>query len=204
MINVTSSLLSDVLVYKYLAIFIITFLGAFALPLPSGTIVIAASAFSTQGYLNFFAVLLIGILGNIIGDHTNYWLSRRIGVAIFKRLGLSSILEAGRMRQVRGMIEKHPILTIFFSRFMTGIAPTVNVVSGLTTLPYKLYVTFEVLGEITEVSIFALVGFFLGSNWESVDKYSGRLWILFVAGAAGTYLFWDILLRKGKKKLEKI
>ena len=68
MSGLVSLLLSYVLIYKYLAIFIITYLGALAFPLPSGTVVAASAAFAIQGYLNFPLVLFIGILGNVTGD----------------------------------------------------------------------------------------------------------------------------------------
>ena len=49
MSHVLSTLLSYVLIYKYIGIFIITYLGAIALPLPSGSVLMAASDLLCKG-----------------------------------------------------------------------------------------------------------------------------------------------------------
>ena len=154
MSNVTSFLLSYVLIYKYLAIFVITYLGAIALPLPSGTVVMASSAFATQGYMNLPLVLFIGILGNVLGDNSGYWLARRYGMKAIYKIGLRRFITPDKQETANLEVGSHPIIIIFFSRFMTGIAPSVNVVLGITKFSYKKFLTFEVLGECTEVSFF--------------------------------------------------
>lgn len=188
MANITELLLSYVLIYKYLAIFIITYLGAIALPLPSGTILIASAAFSTQGYLSFPLVILTGILGNVAGDNSGYWLVRRYGVEALHVLGMKRVVTSEKYNSIRREVNNHPILIIYFSRFMTGVAPLVNVVSGVTRLSYRRFLTFEVLGECTEVSFFSLVGYSFGANWEYVTKFNGESWIILLAGAIFTYL----------------
>ena len=199
MTNVTSFLLSYVLIYKYVAIFVITFLGAIALPLPSGTVVMASAAFATQGYLNFFAVLFFSILGNMAGDNSGYWIARKYGLPVFYKLGLRKIVDSEKRHKLNRGIDKHPLLIIYFSRFMTGIAPTVNVVCGLASFSYKKYLTFEALGELTECAFFCLMGYVFGTNWQSLTQFSGSSWIFIFSGALLTYLVWKFIFRKNKK-----
>ncbi len=195
--HILQTLLAYVLLYKYPSIFIITFLGAFALPLPSGSVLMAAAAFSLQGYMNFYLVLFTGILGNMAGDSSGYWLVRLYGIRIMDKLGLGKFFKQERLDAAREQIDKHPIPAIYLSRFMTAIAPAVNVISGLTKLPYKRFLLFEGLGEVTECSVFCGIGWIFGANWQYVDQFSGRLWILAVAGALVSILFWRLIL-KGK------
>jgi membrane-associated protein len=200
MFDVTSSLLSYVLIYKYLAIFVITFLGAIALPLPSGTVVMASAAFAVQGYLNLPLVLVIGILGNVLGDNSGYWLARRYGLGAVQKLGLERFITPEKEKTANIEIGKHPIIIIYFSRFMTGIAPTVNIVSGLTKFPYKKFLTFEVLGECTEVSFFVTMGYLFGANWEYLTHYSSLSWLLIVSGVLVTYLLWRFFFKTMRKR----
>lgn len=197
--SVLSSLLSFVLIYKYYAIFVVTFLGAFALPVPSGSVIMAAAAFSLQGYLNWFAVVIVGIAGNMAGDSSAYWLVRLYGMPILKKLHLSQFFKEDKLAAVRDQIERHKVLTIYFSRFMTAIAPAVNVVSGFTGLPYREFLLYEAAGEVTEVTCFGLVGYIFGSNWEYFSKISGDFWIFFAAGLVGSFMLWRLVLKKGKK-----
>jgi membrane protein DedA with SNARE-associated domain len=196
MSNILSSLLSYVLVYKYLGIFIITYLGAIALPLPSGSVLMACAAFAVQGYMNIYLVLLVGIAGNVAGDNSGYWLVRFFGLNILHKIGLGKFFKKERLDAARKQIDKHPILTIYFSRFMTAIAPAVNVVSGVTELPYKRYLLFEVLGEVTECVVFCGLGYFFGTNWEYVDQLAGKFWIVLLAGMAASFFTWRLILKR--------
>ena len=199
MSNLLPSLLSFVQLYKYWGIFIITFLGAFALPLPSGSVVTAAAAFAVQGYMNFYLVLLTGIAGNMAGDSSGYWLVRIYGVSVVHKIGLGRFFKKERVDYARDELNKHPILAIYFSRFFTAIAPAVNVVAGYTSLPYKKFLLFEGLGEVTEVSFFAFIGYFLGNNWQYFSQLTGKLWILTVGGMVLSVMLWKILLNKKTK-----
>lgn len=199
--NFTSSLLSYVLIYKYLAIFVITYLGALAFPLPSGTVVMASAAFATQGYLSFPLVVLTGILGNVAGDNTGYWLTRAYGVRALHLFGMRRVVGSQRYQKVHESVSDHPVLIIYFSRFMTGIAPTVNVICGTTRLAYKKYITFEFLGECTEVAFFALVGYIFGANWQYFTEFSWEFWALLLFGVIFTYLFGRVVFKKRSKKI---
>lgn len=194
-----ASLLSFVLLYKFTAIFIITFLGAFALSLPSGSVVMAAAAFASQGYFDPWAVFATALAGNLAGDSSGYWLVRRYGIKILQSIHLKKFFPPERLSAARGQIEAHPILAIFLSRFMTAVAPAVNVVCGLTKLPYKKFLTFEVLGEITEVGCFCLLGYMFGSNWEYLSHFADRFWIMVLAGLLASYALWHVLLRKKRR-----
>jgi membrane-associated protein len=194
--NITSFLLSFVLIYKYLAIFVITFLGALAFPLPSGTVVAASIAFAVQGYLNLPAVFATAVLGNVAGDNFGYWVSRRYGVRALHLLGMKKVVGSKKYQQVHESVNNHPILIIYFSRFMTGIAPTVNVVCGTTKLAYKKYFTFEFLGECTEVAFFSTAGYFFGTNWKYLNEFSWEFWAILLFGIIFTYLFGRFVFKK--------
>ena len=199
MFNLTSTLLSYVLLYKYLALFVITFLGAFALPLPSGTTLIASAAFSLQGYFSLPWIIIVGILGNMAGDSAGYWLARRFGAEVLRKIGLRKLVDSHRYALINEEICNHPILIIYFSRFMTGVAPTVNVVCGITKLSYRKFLTFEALGEFTEVSLWIFLGYVFGANWESLVRLSGPSWLLIFGGAILTYLFWHYIINSRRR-----
>ena len=194
--NILSTLLAWVLVYKYIAIFIITFLGALALPLPSGSVLMAAAAFAVQGFMNFWAVLFVGVLGNMVGDSAGYWLVRKYGIKVLHKLHLGKFFKQERLDAAKKQIELHPILSIYLSRFMTAIAPAVNVICGLTELPYHEYLLYEGLGEITEVGVWCGTGYIFGSNWEYVNQLSGGLWIIMLGGILVSIMFWKIILKR--------
>lgn len=56
---------------------------------------------------------------------------------------------------------------IFFSRFITGIGPLINIISGLTKIKYTVFFGVGLLGEVAYVLVYGLVGYYLGSEWEN-------------------------------------
>ena len=64
MASLVGSLLSFVLLYKYAALFLITFVAAVAAPIPSGAVMVASFVFAGQGYMNTAAVALTATIGN--------------------------------------------------------------------------------------------------------------------------------------------
>jgi len=121
----------------------------------------ASAAFSTQGYLNFFAVLFVAVLGNVAGDHSGYWIARIYGLPVFYKLGLRRLVDSEKRQRLNKGIDKHPLLIIYFTRFMTGIAPTVNVVSGLAKFSYKRYSLSKCWEKLPSAVSFALSDIFL-------------------------------------------
>ena len=194
--NITSTLLSYVLLYKYPAILVITYLGALALPLPSGTTVMASAAFASQGYLSFPLVFAVAVLGNVLGDNTGYWITRLYGVDALHKIGMRKVVTSERYEKIRESVSNHPILIIYFSRFLTGIAPTVNVISGTTRIPYRRYFPFEFFGECTEVAFFAVTGYFFGTNWGYLNEFSWEFWAVLLFGIIFTYSFGRLILKR--------
>ncbi len=194
MAGIFASLLSFVLVYKYIALFLITFLGAFALPLPSGSILMAASAFSLGGHFNIVSVFIVGLTGNILGDNAGYWLVRHYGMSAMNKIKLGRFFKPERLEAARDKLDTHPILTIYSTRFFTSIAPAINVAAGLSKLSYKRYLLYESLGELTEVTLFCLLGYLLGTNWEYFNKISWWFWV--IGGILITVILWKVILKK--------
>lgn len=164
---ILSSFLSFLLTYKYIGLFITSLLGAFLLPVPSSSILAAAGAFSAQGYFSISAILLTALLGNIIGDACGYILARYYGVHVLRKIGFEKIMTSLLYTKITLYMKHFSYSLIFFSRFLTGIGPMVNILSGLTPIPYKRFFIVELCGEITYVLIYGLVGYYLGSEWEN-------------------------------------
>ncbi|MBI3631663.1 MAG: hypothetical protein HY219_02255 [Candidatus Staskawiczbacteria bacterium] len=51
--------------WQFLLLF---FLGSLPLPIPSTTVLVASAAFAAQGYINFYAVLAVGVVGNFFAS----------------------------------------------------------------------------------------------------------------------------------------
>ena len=161
------SLLAFILLYKYLGLFLIAFVAALLLPLPSSTALAAAGAFASQGYLDFTTVILVALAGNIGGDVTGYLLARRFGIPVLSRIGFRRLFATPQYASLARYIADFAPSLVFFTRFMTTVGPTVNILSGVTKVPKKTFFLYDALGETSYVLLYGGAGYALGTQWEN-------------------------------------
>ena len=198
---ILQAMLPYVVHYTYVAVFLFTFLGAIALPLPTGSMMIAVAFFASLGFFNLWWMLLIGILGNIVGDHTGYWLARHLGLRLMSFPGFRRFRET-RLKLVEKQLEKHPGPIVVFTRFMTAVAPSVNIVAGIARMPYLRFTMFEVIGEALEVSVAVFLGYWFGRQWEKAGHYFYFFLIFMVLGFYISFRVWGYLTRENTFELE--
>ena len=166
------TLLTYILLYKYVAIFLMLFLDALAVPIPAGSAFIASAFFASQGYLNFTYVFLAGLLGNVLGDGACYWLARICGKPLLRKIGLSRLIENSRFVRLETRLAAHEITTVFTSRFV--LTPVVNLIAGLAEMKFGVFFIVCVIGEAIDVSLMALIGFMFGRDWEYMGRILGN------------------------------
>ena len=193
---ILTSLLSFVLLYKYIAIFLIIYIAAIMIPLPSNAMLLAIGAFASQGYVNFWLVLAIAIFGNVFGDVTDYFLTRKYGEAVIKKLGLNKLIF---LEYLKDEIKNDATVTIFFTRFAGSLCPIVSLLSGLVGVSFKKFLLLDFAGNFLEQSTALIIGFYVGNSWS---QFSSIFNLLIAIIASGVIIF--ILLRIQKKIFKKI
>lgn len=184
-------ILPYLLLYKYWAIFTITLVAALALPIPPGTLLMASAAFAAQGYLSFAWVVIIGALGNIVGDNIGYWLARKYGRAVLNKIGFRKILESKKYANIEQRIQNKPGFLIFISRFEVFSNLAVNIICGLGKVNYKKYIVYEVIGEALQVFIYCGIGYIVGDNWIAISGLITKfLTLIILIAALFVALFW--------------
>jgi len=191
-------ILPYILLYKYFAIFIITFLASVAIPIPAGSLLIASAAFASQGYFNISILFGVVIMANILGDNTSYWLARLYGKKILNNVSfIKRIIESKNFKIIEKNINKRPGFVIILSRFEVVSTITINFICGLGKTPYKKFVAFELVGAFLSVSFYALLGYSFGDSWQIVNQLIGDFSILFfLLIALGVSLFWKKILKR--------
>lgn len=189
-------ILAYLLIYKYLALFLIAVLASLAIPLPATALLLAAGAFAAQGYLNFYGVLLVGWLGNIIGDSILYFIARYYGKAIFLRLGLKRFLNSKKFIWAEDRFIDHSTAVIFLSRFfIPSLGSPVDILAGLSKVSFKKFIFLEITGELIYEILYGGLGYLFGSQWQSIYKISENLTLILII-----IVLLIILLRLSLKK----
>lgn len=158
-------------------------LESLGIPSPGETALILASVLASQGQLNVFAVLAIGIAAAIIGDNIGYWLGRKLG---------REVLEApGPLQHRRKMViaagdrffDKHGGKAVFLARWVALVRVAAAWLAGINKMKFSHFFAWNALGGITWATTVVLVGYFGGqAAADAITKYGLIAAVVLVAG----------------------
>lgn len=188
-------LLSWLLLYKYAALAIVVYVSAVIVPLPTNAMLLAVGAFSSQGYFNFWISLLIAVLGNVLGDITDYGLTRRYGEPVIRFLRFRSFPLFGHIAEE---LRTDASITVFLTRFGGVLSPVTSLLAGLVGVDFRTFIVPDILGNIIEPFGALALGAITGNYWNSLSGILG-LCAGIVAVATLIFVVWRIHRRIMKK-----
>jgi membrane-associated protein len=166
-------------------------LESFGVPSPGETALITAAVLASEGKLQIWLVLVIGISSAIIGDSICYELGRHLGREVLTARGP---LRKERVRAVEigeRFFAKHGSKTVFFARWITGVRSAAAWLAGIDEMPYFTFLAFNAAGAITWGLSYGLVGYYGGQAAADAIKTAGTYALIVVGVAAVALLgFW--------------
>jgi membrane-associated protein len=152
-------------VWVYAPMFAIVFIetGVVFFPfLPGDSLLFAAGVFSADGGgLNVVTTLVVFYAAAILGNTSNYWISRFFGKRIIDSGKVKSFTPE-RMAKLDNFFAKYGGLTIVITRFMPFFRTFAPFIAGMGHMNFGKFTLFNAIGGISWVSLFVLVGYFFG------------------------------------------
>ena len=74
---IVTAVLSFLLLYKYIALFVIAFFLAVGIPLPVAIVLLASGGFASLGYFDFTTTFLVALSAAVLGDVFDYYLAKK-------------------------------------------------------------------------------------------------------------------------------
>ncbi|MDD2922975.1 MAG: VTT domain-containing protein [Anaerolineales bacterium] len=163
-------LLTQVINYGAPLIGLILLLGALGLPIGASVVVIAAGAFSQQGFIDWLHASALGLAGAVIGDTLSYAIGYFAKDWIHHRFGASPAWISAR-----DSFNKQGGLAVFFTRWLvTAIAIPTNLIAGGSGYKYSRFILYDIAGEVTWIILYGGLGYAFGSQWEIVSEFLGN------------------------------
>ena len=129
--------------------------------LPGDSLIFAAATFAATGVLNPWVIFILMTIAAFAGDTANYWIGHAIGAKAYT--GEVKWIKQEYMQRTRAFFEKHGGKTIFLARFVPIIRTFTPFVAGVSKMPYGYFLTWNLVGGVSWVATFTLLGYFFGN-----------------------------------------
>ncbi len=170
----------------YIILFLVIFIetGMVIMPfLPGDSLLFTAGLFARLGYLNLSYLLLLLFAAAVLGDNTNYWLGRKLGLkALQIKIRGKKIVKEEYLTKTHSFFDKYGPKTIILARFVPIVRTFAPFVAGIAEMKYKKFLAFDVLGGVIWIGSLTLAGFFLGEiPWIRNNIEKVALGIIFIS-----------------------
>ncbi len=152
-------------VWVYAILFLIIFCetGLVVTPfLPGDSLLFVAGALCGMGALELEMLAPLLMLAAFIGDNTNYWIGRLIGLRLLQR-SEGRFIKREHIDKTHSFYEKHGGKTILFARFVPIIRTFAPFVAGVGLMRYRLFVMFSALGSLAWIGSLTVAGYYFGN-----------------------------------------
>ncbi len=138
--------------------------------LPGDSLLFTAGLLASQGRLNL-AVILVGcFLAAFIGDQVGYAFGKKVGPSIFKRPD-SRFFKHENVERAEEFFEHHGSKTIVLARFVPVVRTFAPILAGVSSMRYRTFVAYNVIGAFLWSVGVILLGYWLGETVPNIDKY---------------------------------
>lgn len=129
--------------------------------LPGDSLLFAAGMLAAAtGALDPWMLILLLSIAAIIGDTVNYSVGRIFGMRVLQKF---PFIKKEHVEYTERFYAKHGGKTIIFARFAPIVRTFAPFVAGIGAMNYARFIVFNIVGGITWVLSFILIGYFFGN-----------------------------------------
>ena len=148
-------------------------LESMGIPSPGETALVAAAVLASQGKLEIWLVILIGVCSAIVGDNIGYLLGRRFGRNVFTAPGPFMHHRIRAIKAGDGFFKRHGPKAVFVGRWIALVRFATAWLAGINRMPFRQFFFWNALGGITWGVTYGLVGYYGGQAAAHVLAEAG-------------------------------
>jgi membrane-associated protein len=138
--------------------------------LPGDSLLFTAGFLASQDILTIWILVPLCFLAAVIGDAVGYLFGQRVGRGLFKKPE-SRFFKPENLVLAEAFFLRHGGKAIILARFIPFARTFVPIIAGISTMRYRDFVVFNVVGALIWAVGLTLAGYFLGENIPNIDKY---------------------------------
>src|SRR3982074_3202673 len=140
MMNHLGRLIAD---YGYLLVASFIFFEGIAIPFPTDTTLVTASAFAAHGRLSLAIVFLVSTVAATAGTTVYFVLGRRGGTFFARH---SQKVRPAMLTRPRRLFDRHGGAAVIAGRFIPVVRMLISPMAGLSTMSLRRFTFFNVIG----------------------------------------------------------
>lgn len=174
-------------------------------PLPSEVILPLAGFTASRGDMNLAAAIIWTTVGSVVGALIWYAVGAAVGRDRTRSiLAALPLVKMSDVDKAEAWFGKHGVKTIFFGRMIPIFRSFISIPAGVERMSLPIFLAFTALGSAIWNSVFILLGYQLGQNWDSVEQYIGILqYAVIAAVVVAVVLFVIFRLRSNRRERER-
>ena len=148
-------------------------------PIPSEVIMTVAGVSAARGNMNFAGVVASGTAGAMLGNYLWFWLAIKFGE---KRLhpfidkhSRWLTLDLREVERGEAMFRKYGSTIVLVARMLPTLRSLISLPAGLFGMSLRRFLVFSAIGTAGWSAALAGAGYFLGSQFDDVERFVGPL-----------------------------
>jgi membrane protein DedA with SNARE-associated domain len=147
-------------------------LESMGVPLPGETALIAAAVLASQGHYSIVWVIVLAAAGAILGDNAGYWIGRKGGRALLRKIPYVRDYFARVLPPAERFFQKHGAKAVFFGRFISLLRVTAAWLAGISHMPWWRFLFWNAVGGIIWATAFGVVAYYAGrAAADAINEY---------------------------------
>jgi len=154
------------------------------IPIPSEITMPFAGFLVSQGKMNFWVVVFVGALANLVGSliayGLGYYLEEHIILKLVRKYGKFLLITEHEYTKSVKWLNKYGDFVAFFSRVLPAVRTFISLPAGLAEMNIWKFSFYTFLGSLIWSTLLTYVGVKFGAEWHVLGPYFKKFDVLIV------------------------
>jgi membrane-associated protein len=186
----------------YAVVVTLAFLEAAAfvgLVLPGETALLVAGVLASRGNIDLRVLLVLAIAAAIGGDSVGYLVGRHFGPRLrLTRLGLR--IRTRHWDRAERAVAAHGFWAVVAGRWVGVLRALVPTVAGMIAMPYRRFLSANVLGGTAWAGAVVLLGYSAGSSLTHIQSLLSNISLVMMAALATAVVVYVVRARRRRSR----
>jgi undecaprenyl-diphosphatase len=161
--------------------------------------VLVGGVSAADHHVSIAAVLVSASLGAVIGDQIGYFVGRRWGMQLLRKLP-DRLLDEEKLEAARAYVRRLGAKAVVLGRWTAALRALVPGLAGVSQMPYARFLVANVIGGVLWACTCGIVGYVAGDNWHSVQHTIGSASYVLLGVIVVGLLGWHFWRRRQEKR----